>query len=89
MPPVEEVMEFWIRNNVCDTVPAITELPNTNLYDGSTVTLFNYHAANPLSEIRFYRINGGGHSVAGYEPGSNKDIKAFEVIWDFFKTKYR
>ena len=89
MPSVEKVMKFWTRNNGCDTMPVITELPNTNYYDGSTVTLFNYVGRNPRSEIRFYRINGGGHSVAGYEPGSNQDIQSYEVIWDFFKEKSR
>ena len=89
MPPVENVIKFWIRKNSCDTVPAIINLPDKDPHDGSTVTFFNYQGSNPSSEICFYRINGGGHSIAGYEPGSNKDFKAFEVIWDFFKTKSR
>lgn len=84
---VDDVMNFWILHNGCDTVPVITNLPDINPYDGSTVTLYDYSGQWPRTEIRLYRINGGGHSVAGYEPGSNQDIKSFEVIWSFFKTK--
>lgn len=87
MPPVENVLKFWIRNNSCDTIPTMINLPNKDPYDGSTVTFFNYHGTNPNSEICFYKINGGGHYIAGYEPGGNQDFKSFEVIWEFFKTK--
>jgi polyhydroxybutyrate depolymerase len=87
MPPVEDVINFWVKNNNCDTIPTVTQLPNVATNDGSTVTLFNYKGAIPKSEIYFYRINGGGHSIAGYEPGANQDFSAFEAIWDFVKTK--
>jgi poly(3-hydroxybutyrate) depolymerase len=86
---VDKMLKFWVQHNGCDTVPAITNLPDINPYDGSTVTLYDYQGQGPRTEIRLYKINGGGHSVAGYEPGSNQDIKAFEVIWAFFKTKSR
>ncbi|MFZ4546548.1 MAG: fibronectin type III domain-containing protein [Bacteroidales bacterium] len=89
MPPVEDVINFWVKNNNCDTAPLITQLPDIAPNDGSTVTLFNYKGMDPKSEISFYRINGGGHSIAGYEPGANQDFSAFEAIWGFVKTKSR
>ena len=89
MPSVEKILEFWIRANACDTTSTVTQLPDKAPNDGSTVTLFTYEGKTPESEIRFYRINGGVHAIAGYEPGANQDFKAFEAIWDFFKTKSR
>lgn len=79
------IIKFWINNNGCDSVPFITQIPNINTSDNSTVTLYQYHGYTTDSEIQYYMINGGGHSVPGVEFGANMDINAFEVTWQFFK----
>jgi poly(3-hydroxybutyrate) depolymerase len=48
------------------------------------VTLYQYNGYTMDSEIQYYKIIGGGHSVPGVEPGANMDINAYEVIWSFF-----
>jgi len=84
-PSATDVIDFWKENNNCTTNPQITQLPDLVPGDNSTVTLFQYNGYFPSSEIQFYRINGGNHSVPGNEPGANMDIDAYEVIWSFFK----
>lgn len=82
---LNQVINLWIDINGCDHAGTQEELPDINNTDNATVTLFKYDGSDPNSEIRYYRINGGGHSVPGIEPGSTFDINAYEEIWKFFK----
>jgi polyhydroxybutyrate depolymerase len=83
-PSADDIISFWIANNNCSPQAEITELPDLVQTDNSTVTLDQYHGYSSDSEIQFYKIIGGGHSIPGIEPGSNMDINAYEVIWTFF-----
>jgi polyhydroxybutyrate depolymerase len=83
-PSADSVISFWISNNKCNRTPQVTQLPDISNYDNSTVTLFQYDGPTKDSEIEFYKIIGGGHSVPGVETGANMDINACEVIWSFF-----
>jgi len=90
---------FWQENNNCsDLNPTITELPDIDDSDSSTVTLFDYGSCTSSSEIVLYRINEGGHILPGYEAilnpipligNINYDIDAAEEIWKFFKKHNR
>lgn len=82
---LNQVLNLWIDINGCNHAGTQEELPDINNTDNATVTLFKYNGSSPNSEIRYYRINGGGHSVPGIEPGSTFDINAYEEIWSFFK----
>jgi poly(3-hydroxybutyrate) depolymerase len=84
-PSAEMILNLWIANNKCATIPEVTELPDIAGNDNSTVTLYEYSGDSPDSEIQYYKIVGGGHSIPGVEPGANQDINAYEVIWSFFK----
>ncbi|MEI6060361.1 MAG: PHB depolymerase family esterase [Bacteroidota bacterium] len=84
-PSADEILRFWAENNHCIGPPVVSQLPDISTYDNSTVTLYQYNGYLPDSEIQFYKINGGGHSVPGVEPGANMDINAYEVIWSFFR----
>jgi len=83
-PSADSIISFWITNNKCNRTPQVTQLPDIADYDNSTVTLYQYAGKTTDSEIEFYKIVGGGHSVPGVEPGANMDINACEVIWSFF-----
>jgi polyhydroxybutyrate depolymerase len=98
-PAVTDVIDAWRDSNNCVGEPSITQLPNLNTQDGSTVDLIRYEDCGcyPTSsgdelpaEILFYRINGGGHTWPGggaHPPhlGTvNRDINASEEIWKFF-----
>ena len=82
-PSADSVISFWITNNKCNRTPQVTQLPDIANYDNSTVTLYQYSGQTTDSEIEFYKIVGGGHSVPGVETGANMDINACEVIWSF------
>jgi len=80
-----QILDYWLKNNNILTEPVITQLPNVNIYDNSTVTKFEYLSKSGNEDILFYQINNGNHSIPGIEMEGNQDINAFDVIWDFFK----
>jgi polyhydroxybutyrate depolymerase len=79
------VINRWKAGNGCAS-QTVTELPNINPNDGSTVTVFHYFGPDPNSDVFLYRVNGGYHGVPGIEPGYNQDFNSWEVIWNFFKS---
>lgn len=84
-PSADMILNLWIANNKCALTPVVSQLPDIAVNDNSTVTLYEYKGDSPDSEIQYYKIVGGGHSIPGVEPGANQDISAYEVIWSFFK----
>lgn len=88
--PVSEVISFWVNHNNCDQNPIITDLPNINENDGSTVSHFIYKNGENGSMVEHLRINDGGHTWPGSifnTAGTNQDISASRRIWEFF-SKY-
>lgn len=83
------ILSFWIDNNAASSNPTITELPDLNKNDNSTVTKFEYSSYHGKGDIVYYRINNGVHSIPGLEYPANMDINAFEEIWKFFKMKVK
>ena len=68
-------------------------LPNTNTTDNSNVVVYEYTNGDcNNSKVKFYKINGGGHTWAGVKlPNqtalgeTNLDIFASQEVWNFFK----
>jgi polyhydroxybutyrate depolymerase len=97
---VPETVEFWRRRNYCGTLPVLSELPDRDRLDGTTVTLRAYRDCAGLSDVFLYQINGGGHRWPGrpalplteglladsWFGRLNRDIDATSVIWDFFNN---
>ncbi len=91
---IEETGAFWAGNNGCDLTPLSTALPDTVTTDTSTVTLLDYPNCGENSEVKIYRINGGGHAwPGGYLPPQwsflgrvNRDIHASVEAWKFFQS---
>ena len=84
----EKVLEFFIPNNNCYPDPMVVELPDIYKYDNSTVTRITYSTQGISSgDIVYYRINNGNHSVPGTRSWANKDIHAYDVLWEFFKPR--
>ena len=76
-----EVLNYWINYNQTDLSPIISDLPNINTADGSTVKLYQYKNGNNDVEIEHFKVINGGHDW----PGSlgNMDIDANSIIWRF------
>jgi hypothetical protein len=96
---VAEVIDAWRDSNNSVGDPIITQLPNLNTQDGSTVTMIQYIDGERYetnsgdkrpAEVLFYRIEGGGHTWPSgmnhpeFLGNVNRDINATEEIWKFF-----
>lgn len=88
--PIPETPSFWARHNNCSPDPVVTDLPDVDPQDSSTVTLFEYTDCDMDTEVQFYRVNNGGHSwprSTDRQAGLgtvNMDVDATSLIWDFF-----
>ena len=90
----DDYLDYWKNKNNCSTVEKSIDLPNTYERDGSTVSVTNYGNCDEGGALKFYKINGGGHTwpggkqylgkrIIGY---TNRDINACEEIWAFFSS---
>jgi polyhydroxybutyrate depolymerase len=85
---VPSTIANWVNYNGCPTTPEITELPDIDTTDNSTVTKSYYGPCDELSEVILYTINGGEHTWPGASfiiGVTSQDIEASFEIWDFFK----
>lgn len=93
----EKTLAFWRSLNGCATTDAaVTELPDRNPSDQSTVTQIASRCP-PGHDVALYRVNNGGHRMPGMFPDArfpkvaaallgpqNGDIDGAETIWAFF-----
>ena len=90
----DTLVNFWKINNNCLVSNPSINLPDIDLTDNSTVTLFNFTNCSCNSDVKFYRINGGGHTWPGVEiplyeliaGETNEDIQASVELWNFFNA---
>ena len=76
-----EVLNYWINYNQTDANPIISNLPNIDTNDGSTVELYQYKNGNNDVEIEHFKVVDGGHDWPGTY--GNMDIDANSIIWGF------
>jgi polyhydroxybutyrate depolymerase len=90
---VDELMSFWSSTYGCASDPTITALPNTNVFDLSTVDEHDFSPCTTGAELTLLKVNGGGHMWPGTSVllsglGTiNQDISASQEIWNFFSGK--
>ncbi|MBS1990542.1 MAG: hypothetical protein JSS83_08495 [Cyanobacteria bacterium SZAS LIN-3] len=91
---VPEMINFWTGVNGCGGSPSVTQLPNTNAKDGTTVKKETYGSG----DVTLYVIEGGGHTWPGMLEVSaftdicgttSQDIDASELMWEFFQRHSR
>ncbi len=85
--PIDDVIQYWVEYNNCNIIPTITELPDIDPYDGSTVELIVYDEGDNGVSVEHYKVIGGAHTWPGNASGgagTNHDINASEEIWNFF-----
>jgi len=84
---IDEVLQYWMGYNNCNTAPTITSLPDIDPNDGSTVEHVVYSDGDNGVNVEHYKITGGGHTWPGNAfggAGTNNDIDASVEIWKFF-----
>lgn len=84
-PSLAVINDYWANFNNADATPIITELPDINTSDGSTVEHYSWANGNACVAIEHFRVINGGHDW----PGSfgNMDIDATAEIWNYV-SKY-
>lgn len=90
MQAIEDVVDFWVSNNNCNTTPNSYNLPDINTNDNSTAIRYTYSYATDSNNVVFYKILDGGHTwpdaIIDLPSGNtNRDFNASQVIWNFFK----
>ncbi len=94
---VDESIGFWVNHNKCLTTPIVSDEPDRDPKDGTTVKMKQYIEGQEGTEVILYEVIGGGHTWPGgaqYLPAwligrTSRDIDANEVIWRFFKRHSR
>lgn len=85
---VPATVNHWVSHNQCPAEPVITDLPDVNTTDNSTITVYYYGLCNDATEVTLYTINGGAHTWPGAQiiiGVTNQDINASSEIWNFFR----
>ncbi len=76
----EDLVNFWVTNNNCDTTPVYTDLPDIAA-DGYTIDHYVYQNGDDSTEVEFYKVNGGGHEWLSCPAN---DVSYTIEIWNFF-----
>lgn len=88
---VPHTLEYWRSYNNCPGTEVVTNLPDMNTQDNSTVTRYEWTPCDNQSEVVHYKVTGGGHTwpgssvtFGGLGGATNYDMDASEIIWEFF-----
>ena len=77
----DEITTYWSNYNNTDINPIISQIPNINISDGSTVERRVWENGDNCVRVEELKVIGGDHDW----PGSygNMDISASNEIWSF------
>lgn len=95
--PVPDTAEFWRKHNGCSETSKVTEIPDSDRNDGTTVKVVSYSDCSGSGSLEWVQVKGGGHTwpgtklqkrpfVAKMMGAVSQDINASQMIWDFFKN---
>ena len=90
----DDYIQFWKEKNGCTEQQPIVELPDQKKRDGTTVSITTYTNCETGGALKFYKINGGGHTWPGGKQylgkrligNTSREINACDEIWDFFSA---
>ena len=88
---IDDLVQFWVNHNQCETLPTITNVVDANSTDLSTVTHYVYDNLIENTSVELFKVQNGGHTWPGsiYNiPGlvTNQDFSASKEIWRFFSS---
>lgn len=89
MKAIEDVIQFWVNQNNCNTTPTVFSISDTDPSDNATAERLLYYGGTNGRTVELFKITGGGHSWPGSPmPGSSEvtcmDVDASKEIWRFF-----
>lgn len=79
---IEDVMNYWVNYNNCNTTPTLNSIPDINTNDGSTVDHFIFDGGSNGVTTEHFKVYGGDHDWPGV--WGNMDINASLEVWKFF-----
>lgn len=81
---VPAIDSFWVYTNNTDITPIITQLPDLNSLDGSTVERYSWQNGDGCVSVEELKINNGGHDwPSPLSSWGNQDINANVEVWNF------
>ena len=83
---IDEVLQYWVAYNNCDTSPSTTAIPDIDMSDNSTVEHIVYSGGDNGTTTEHFKVFGGGHDWPGVT--GNMDIMASVEVWKFFSKYY-
>jgi polyhydroxybutyrate depolymerase len=78
---VNDITTYWANHNNTDINPTVTQIPNSNSSDGSTVEKRIWENGDNCVAIQELKVINGDHDWPG--SSGNMDIDASEEIWKF------
>ena len=79
---IDDVLQYWVAYNNCNTSAIITAIPDINIFDGSTAEHIVYDGGDNYVTTEHFKIYGGDHDWPGV--WGNMDIHASAEVWKFF-----
>ncbi|MGY8988208.1 MAG: alpha/beta hydrolase family esterase, partial [Flavobacteriales bacterium] len=79
---IEDVLQYWVAYNNCNTSAVITAIADINIFDGSTAEHIVYDGGDNYITTEHFKIYGGDHDWPGV--WGNMDIHASAEVWKFF-----
>jgi polyhydroxybutyrate depolymerase len=80
---VAELLQYWVDYNNCNPTPTVTQLPDIDPDDGSTVEHIVYEGCDNNVNVEHFKIIGGSHIWPNNPGPGNHDINVSEEIWNF------
>lgn len=92
----EATRDYWVDFLGARARPRVTHFPDINKDDESVVVRQTYGGGRGRTEVVFFRVKGGGHTMPSVahpraEPqgNQNEDVEGADYIWEAFKTSRR
>ena len=81
---IADINNFWISHNNNDDFPIVTQLPNVNMNDGSTVERYSWQNGVGCVSVEELKIINGNHDwPSPLSFWANQDINANIEVWNF------
>ena len=81
---VAAIDSFWSYTNNTDVIPIVTQLPDLNTADGSTVERYTWQNGDGCVSVEELKIINGGHDwPSPLSSWGNQDINTNVEIWSF------
>ena len=85
---VAAIDSFWATTNNTDIAPIVTQIPDINPSDGSTVERYTWQNGDGCVSVEELKVINGGHDwPSPLNSWANQDINANVEIWNFV-SKY-